>query len=318
MSGFLLRALFVAIFVCLAPNPISRIDEEWRAVADELVQRFNTFDLVALGEWHGSKDDADLRAEIVEDPGFPEKARVVVIECGNSRYQDTLDRYIAGESVAYEQIRRVWRDVATPGGCDSPLYEDFLLELRSLNRGLSPALKVRVLAAGPPINWSKIQNRLQWRAIAESSDRFAADLIEREVLRKGYKGLLVIGAGHLWRKNRLVARANLEALLEERFPARTYTVIRLDRRMFRATGADDFAPSDGPVLLSLSESGLGELGAERFIGAGLHLFASDTRLRDVADACVLTMSQSYQGNVRREPRDAAYEAEKQRRLRFLR
>ena len=34
----------------------------------------------------------------------------VVIENGNARYQDVMDRYVRGDEVPYEALRHVWHD----------------------------------------------------------------------------------------------------------------------------------------------------------------------------------------------------------------
>jgi hypothetical protein len=45
---------------------------------------------------HGNKDIDDLILRLLRDPRFPGKVNDIVVECGNSLYQGTLDRYIAG------------------------------------------------------------------------------------------------------------------------------------------------------------------------------------------------------------------------------
>ena len=73
-------------------------------VSSALVAQFDKFDLVALGEWHNTREDQDLGIRLVRHPHFARKVRNVVVECGNAFYQDILDRYIAGEDVAKQEV----------------------------------------------------------------------------------------------------------------------------------------------------------------------------------------------------------------------
>ena len=47
---------------------------------------------------------------MIRNRELPGKVNDIAVECGNRRYQDVLDRYIAGESVPEASVRRAWRD----------------------------------------------------------------------------------------------------------------------------------------------------------------------------------------------------------------
>src|SRR2546426_8443128 len=68
-------------------------------VSSSLIEVFDTFDLVALGEWHDRQEDHDLRVRLIHHPDFSQKVRNIVVECGNSLYQRSLDRYVDGQDV---------------------------------------------------------------------------------------------------------------------------------------------------------------------------------------------------------------------------
>ena len=57
-----------------------------------------------------------------------------VVEFGNARYQDTVDRYVSGMRVKPAQLRRVWRDTTQVGSWDSPMYAAFFKAVRRGNR----------------------------------------------------------------------------------------------------------------------------------------------------------------------------------------
>ena len=83
-----------ALTLCGEPQTDSR--EAFADVSNALLLQFDKHDLVALGEWHNSREDQDLRIKLIRNPQFSKKARNIVVECGNALYQETLDRFIAG------------------------------------------------------------------------------------------------------------------------------------------------------------------------------------------------------------------------------
>lgn len=46
---------------------------------------------------------------LLTDPRLPAALDDIVVEFGNARYQDTVDRFIAGGPVADADLRMVWR-----------------------------------------------------------------------------------------------------------------------------------------------------------------------------------------------------------------
>src|SRR5690348_3618960 len=70
---------------------------------------FNKYEIVALPEAHGMKDEDDFILSLIRNPAFPEKVNDIAVECGNSLYQPILDRYIAGEDVPFAEVQKVWR-----------------------------------------------------------------------------------------------------------------------------------------------------------------------------------------------------------------
>src|SRR5215217_4326573 len=89
--------------------------------------------------------------------------------------------------------------------------ESFFRAFRDVNATLPPKRQLRVLLGDPPIEWERVrtpQDHYKWM---EQRDTFPADLIEREVLAKGRRGLLTYGQMHFQRKN-LAANYESEGL----------------------------------------------------------------------------------------------------------
>ena len=91
--------------------------------------------------------------------GFAERVNDIVVEFGNARYQEVIDRYIAGENVPFEQVRGAWRDTVGALGPVSPVYGEFYRAVRAVNQKLPRQRRLRVLLGDPPIDWSHVRSR---------------------------------------------------------------------------------------------------------------------------------------------------------------
>ncbi len=75
-----------------------------------IVRAFQTYPLVALSEMHGNAESKALFAAVVRDSTFQALVSDIVVEFGNARFQDVVDRYVAGDDVPPDDLRRIWRD----------------------------------------------------------------------------------------------------------------------------------------------------------------------------------------------------------------
>jgi hypothetical protein len=164
-----------------------------------LLAAFDQYEVVGISAAHGNKDLDDFILHLIRNPAFPDKVNVVEVECGNSLYQPTLDRYIAGADVPSSEIRQVWRNTTQPMCGVSGFYEEFFPLVRRINQTLPPGKKIRVLAGAPPIDWSKLNSG---RDFAQGQflnrDISIASVMEKEVLSKRRRALMLFGTAHLF------------------------------------------------------------------------------------------------------------------------
>jgi hypothetical protein len=73
---------------------------------ERIVNLFDTYRIVMLGEIHECRQEYDLLRKLVATPAFTERVNDIVVEFGNARYQDVIDRYISGESMPIEQAQK--------------------------------------------------------------------------------------------------------------------------------------------------------------------------------------------------------------------
>jgi len=163
-----------------------------------ILDLFKTYQVVGLGEGpHGNVEGHAFRLKLIRDPRFPGAVNDILVECGTARYQEAMDRFIRGESVPRQELRRAWEDTTNPGtNWDKPMYEEFFTAVREVNAKLPRDRKLRVLLGDPPIAWEAIHNRSDLRRWNLQRDLHAAAVLKRESLAKGRKALVIYGDGH--------------------------------------------------------------------------------------------------------------------------
>jgi hypothetical protein len=274
------------------------------AIARTLVAAFDQADVVALGEAHQRKLDSDLRIAVVRSPDFAKKVRSIVIECGSTSEQSTLDRYVWGENISPAQLAQVWKTTtqAANGFCDSPVYLDFLAAVRDINSNLPADTRVRVFGGDPGPG----DNR--------SRETAAVSILKEQVLQKHGKALVIYGAAHFYRtltKDYLSSTGDdigIARMLEIDYPGRTFVVIpvgALDRPpAVKLDIAPDYQKFDRalktkmrPVLIPLQRPPFRDFSVEEFLGRTVttcrgpggcaSAFKGSTlTLGQMADACI--------------------------------
>jgi hypothetical protein len=180
-----------------------------RPAIDGVLAAFQSHSLVGMGNWEGGDNhdlaqQEDFYAALVRDPRFARNVGNVVVEFGDASAQGIIDRYVDGQAVPYTELRKVWTD--TVGYTIPPFnlgYVNFFAQVRATNLSLPPARRIHVWLGDPPVDWSKVKKR---EDVVPSGDKwfqfrdnYAADLIERQILSRGRKALLIFGGFHLLR-----------------------------------------------------------------------------------------------------------------------
>jgi hypothetical protein len=165
-----------------------------------ILDAFPSHPIVALGEGtHGNEQGHAFRLSLIRDPRFAKVVNDIVVESGNARYQDVMDRFIAGGDVPPESLRRVWQNTTQPDSMwDIPIYEEFFRAVRTLNVSLPAERRLRVLLGDPPIDWDAVRRPEeygQW-----DRDAYPAEVIRREVIERGRRALVIYGDLHFIRK----------------------------------------------------------------------------------------------------------------------
>jgi hypothetical protein len=287
-----------------------------RPAIDGVIDAFEKADIVTLGERPWSKLDSDFRHALIADPRFAAKVNDIVVEFANARHQTMLDRYVVDlAGVPADSLRAIWQDASAPGAWDSPVYAYMLEVVRRANQYRPREQRLRVLAGEPPIDWSQVHSAADVRAYGPRGAH-ALDVIDREVLAKGRKALVVYSERNFFRRDRgMNSDGNLTTHLEERFPkARVFVIGTLpDQAPAMAKLDSALTTKDRPVLVSLATSKVGTW------PAGLVYPFGSGMLSGMADALLYY---GYQDDSRVRPsdrvmRDPVYTQEVARRKALL-
>jgi hypothetical protein len=166
-----------------------------------ILDAFKTHPIVALGEGnHGNLPSHAFRLSLIRDPRFAGTINDIVVEMGQSAY--LMDRFTNGEDVPYDDLKKCWQDTTQANfTADLPIYEEMFRAVRAVNLGLPRAKRIRVLLGDPPLDWSKVHSADDYKALFHRLDDSTVAIIQREVLAKKRRALVVYGDVHFWRKN---------------------------------------------------------------------------------------------------------------------
>ncbi len=166
-----------------------------------MIEAFGDHDVVMLGEVHGDKQEYECLNEVVKNRKFDERVDDIVVEFGNSLYQKSVDRYIAGEDVPIEQVEKAWRNMIGAVGPPSPVYREFYAAVRAANMKRRGKHQMRIVLGDPYGDWEKIKDAEDLGPYLAHRDEWYAQVVKDEVLAKHHHALLIMGSGHFLRRN---------------------------------------------------------------------------------------------------------------------
>jgi hypothetical protein len=278
-----------------------------------MIQAISSHQIVMFGETHGNKQEYEWLCRLVKTPAFADRVDDIVVEFGNSLYQKTVDRYIAGEDIPQAQVEKAWRNMIGAVGPISPVYGLFYRAVRESNLERHDGHKIRLLLGDPYGDWSKIDNAEDLGPYLGHRDQWYAEVVKEEILAHHHRALLIMGAGHFVRRNGpgLVEQAIRTAGVQP------YLVVLGTNAV---GGYDDldhrFDAWSLPAIVSLSGNWVGELPANPVLTGG-EVAPNAQKMEDVADAMLYVGSRDTLTQVflpRSELVNTAYGKEVERRL----
>jgi hypothetical protein len=209
--------------VSAAPTP--RTGKPQPAV-DGLLNLFAATPVVALDEGaHHLQDTWDFLAVLMQHPRF-RAVDAVVVEFGNSRYQNVADAYVSGEIVRRSDLQRAWRDTTQSPNSngDFPAMERVFSLARAINLYGGRTRPLRVLLPDPPIDWPSIAGPDDLFALLPQRNQTWSNVIIREVLDTGRRCITVGGGAHFFRDLPKTSKT-VTAMIEQHYPG-SVSVVR--------------------------------------------------------------------------------------------
>jgi hypothetical protein len=218
----MLALLPLIVNISAAQAPPKLADPIPEPAISAILAAFDKYEVVAIPQGHGMQDLNDFIFSLVRNPAFSEKVNDIEVEFGNSLYQPTLDRYIAGENISFSEVQRVWRKMGQPASGASGFVEQFFPLVRALNQKLPPERRLRVLAGDSPVDWDQIKSVADVIRLVHR-DESIASVMEKEVLSKHRKALMLFGAFHTLHNT----PGSAVSLYEKDYPNLTFVISEL-------------------------------------------------------------------------------------------
>ena len=232
-----------------------------------IIDAFRAHAIVALGDAHGNQQAKTFLESLVRDPRFAATVNDIVIEFGNARYQNVVDRFVRGDSVPPDSLRQIWQNTTIAN--EIPVDDQLFRVVRSVNAALPRARQLRILLGDPPIEWNEVRDRSDYFKWFAMRDSYPAALIQLEVLAKQRRALLVYGQLHFQRQN---VMSNLDmqdwrmqtivSLVERATPTRVFTIWNVDDQL--APTQVDLTTWRAPSLAIVRGTTIGALDATAF------------------------------------------------------
>ena len=288
----------------LIPHPTQAHPPKPQDATRAMIKLFDTHDIVMFGEVHGSEQEYDWLCKLVSNPEFDDRVDDIVVEFGNSLYQKTVDRYIAGENVSIEQVQKAWRNMVLSVVPVQPVYEQFYKAVREANLNHQGKHQIRLVLGSPAADWDQIRNHSDLEPYMNQREQWYAHVVKDEVLAKHHHALLIMGASHFLRGHDQALHD--EILIEQRRAVPRVDATKLTagyiERELRAAGANPYLVVFGtnvvdnygdvdkrfdswrvPSIVPISGNWVGELPAQPVTSGGLAP-ATPLTLANEADA----------------------------------
>jgi hypothetical protein len=190
-----------------------------------VLQAFQSHDIVMLGETHGNKQEYEWLRSLVATPEFADRVDDIVLEMGNSLYQDSVDQYVSGEDIPLEQVQKAWRNTVGMIGPQSPVVPGLYQAVRETNMKRRGKHQMRILCGDPSMDWDKVKNMHDVIPYLSRREDWYAQVVQKDVLAKHHRALLIMGGMHFLRNSQSGPPGpSIESKLR-RAGARTYLIL---------------------------------------------------------------------------------------------
>jgi hypothetical protein len=245
-----------------------------------VLRAFDAHNIVMIGEIHSNKQEYDWYRSLVTTPEFADRVDDIVLEMGNSLYQESVDRYVRGEDIPWEDVQRAWRNTVGLIGPQSPLVAELYRAVREMNMRRRGKHQMRILCGDPSIDWDRVKDIHDVTPYMGQREVSYARVAKDEVLAKHHRALLIMGVMHFLR-NSPHPSASIESKLRKA-GAKTYLIVSGTNTSGDCCEMDHRFDSWPTPNVVAARGWVGELPVQSLIEGGYA--PSQPKLKDGADA----------------------------------
>ena len=282
-----------------------------------VLRAFETHDLVMIGEIHSNKQEYNWYVSLIRTPEFADRVDDIVLEMGNSLYQQFVDSFVAGDNARFDQVQKAWRNTVGVVGPQSPLVETLYEAVRETNMQRRGKHQMRIICGDPDIDWSTVNNMNTVSLYESRRDEWYAHVVQRDVLAKHHRALLIMGGMHFLRNSpEQAANPSVETTLRKK-GATTYVILSGTNTPNDCCEVDHRFDSWPALSIAAARGWVGELSARSLMEGGYPY--GKPKLKNGADALLYLGPRDSLTSVemtRTQLHGTAYGKEIERRLRI--
>ena len=161
----------------------------------------------------------------------------------------------------FTEARKVWRNTTQSACGRSGFFEQFFPLVRAINLKLPQGKRLRVLACDPLIDWDQVKSVQDGFKFFAHRDENIASVMEKEVLSKHRKALMLLGTFHLMHTP---GAKNAVTIYEKDYPNRTFVISDFGLVDAPPISSEAFAAWPVPSLALAKSTWLGALDLTHF------------------------------------------------------
>jgi len=234
---------------------------------DYIIQTFQKCNIIGLGEGdHHLENSHQFFQKMFDNKKIQEMINIVIIEFANINYQDILDRYIFGEEVPLNELRKVWRESTQCTGRfgEAHVYFELLKKIRTVNLSLPEKNKIRVLGGDPPIDWKTIRLLEDYNKSNSQRDIYPASLAIEYGINRSMKVLVLYAEYHITKiaDKSVSGHPSITAYVNDKYPGVMKVIAVLDPHEFQLEEQAKHCPLYSIIDFETGE--VGDLPAEKY------------------------------------------------------
>jgi hypothetical protein len=187
---------------------------------ETLLQVMEYYPLVALAEIPQLQEFHEYLMALLYHPYLSERITDIVVEFGNAHYQKIADRFVlTDQPVSRSDLQLIWKTTSENSLWNAQVCEQFLYIVRAINWSLHPSQRLRVLLGSPPVHAETHKGEVSQAWFYHNAHYVR--IVEKEVLQKGRRALLIASRDRLLRGQQIARRPqelNVGGLLANRHP----------------------------------------------------------------------------------------------------